>query len=67
MATKVSTLSSRMLSAAANVATQMGGGTSTAEVQALARLLDTMSRRRDLWVPVAKYSLPTDMKEILPG
>ena len=67
MATKLSTLSSRMLSNAANVATQMGGGTTTAEVQNLARLLDTLSNRNDLWVPAAKLSLTNSLTEILPG
>lgn len=45
MAISLATAASRVLAAAANIATEMGGGTTTAEVQALAEFLRVCSTR----------------------
>ncbi len=45
MAISLTTAGSRITAAAANVATQMGGGTTTAEVQAIGALLSAAGER----------------------
>lgn len=54
MAQKMSDLATKKLSAAANVATQMGGGTTTAEVQGIAEILKVLAARPDLAFPIMK-------------
>lgn len=53
-AISLSTAATRMAAAAANVATQMGGGTTSAQVTAIATLLATLSLRNDLAFPALK-------------
>ncbi len=52
MAQKFSDLSGKSRTAAANVATQMGGGTTTAEAAGIAEVLKVMSLRPDLAHPI---------------
>lgn len=52
MAIKLSAAASRVLAGRANVATQMGGGTTQAEVQGIADILDVMAKRPDLAQPI---------------
>lgn len=49
---KFSDLSNRSRVAAANVATQMGGGTTTAEVAGFAEVMKVLSLRPDLAHPI---------------
>lgn len=67
MAQKLSALATLITTQAAGVATAMGGGTTTGEVQDLGRLLTVLSGRQDLYVPVVKGALPTILDDILVG
>ncbi len=65
MAITISTAASRLTAAAANVATQMGGGTTTAEVQAIAEFLLQLSRRNDLAINAMQIANQTTIKQLL--
>lgn len=56
MAISLTNAASRMLAAASNVATQMGSGTTEAEVQGLADLLGLLAKRRDLSIPALELT-----------
>ena len=47
MAISIATAATRITAAASNVATQMGGGTTAAEVQAIGKLLAVLADRPD--------------------
>ncbi len=67
MAQKLSAIASSMLTNAAATATAIAGGTTTAEVQDLARLLTVLSTRNDLVQPGIQQAYPNQLKNILPG
>lgn len=59
MALSVTTFASRMNSAAANVATQMGSGTTQAEVEGMAAVLTALSNRQELMNHLIKLANTT--------
>lgn len=63
MPQKLSAFGTKKNSAAANVATQMGGGTTAAEVQGIAELLRVMALRPDLAQPLLMLC---DQSKVLP-
>lgn len=63
MAQKLSDFGTKSRVAAANVATQMGGGTTSAEVAGLAELLRVMALRPDLAQPLLMLC---DQTKLLP-
>jgi hypothetical protein len=67
MAQKLSALATKMTAAAANVATQMGGGTTTAEIQDLAKVLTVLASRNDLIDPAIGLCYPSLPNNILTG
>lgn len=56
MTIALSTAATRLAANAANVATQMGGGTTAAEVTALAAMLTVLSLHNDLAFPAIKIA-----------
>jgi hypothetical protein len=54
MAQKLSAFATKQHSAANNVATQMGGGTTRAEMEGIAEVLKVMSLRPDLAAPILR-------------
>lgn len=56
MTIALSTAATRLSANAANVATQMGGGTTAAEVTALAAMLTVLALRNDLSFPAIKLA-----------
>jgi hypothetical protein len=56
MAISIATAATRLAAAAANVATQMGGGTTAAEVTALASLLTVLAGRPADSIPLLKLA-----------
>jgi hypothetical protein len=60
MAISVTDAGSRITANAANVATQMGGGTTTAEATAIGALLTALSSRQDLMNHIIKLANTTD-------
>jgi hypothetical protein len=68
MAITLTNAGSRITANAANVATQMGGGTTTAEATMIGALLTILSRRPDLAQPPASLLTTTDGQQIVtPG
>lgn len=54
MAQKFSDLANKSRTAAANIATQMGGGTTTAEAAGVAEVMRVLALRPDLAFPILK-------------
>jgi len=53
---RLSVAATRIIAAATNIATEMGSGTTAAEVQALGALLDVLALRPDLTVQAMKLN-----------
>ena len=64
MAKSISTHATNLATNAANVATQMGGGTTTAEAQGIAEILKVLSNRHDIAATVLKLC---DQTKTLPN
>lgn len=61
MAISVTDSGSRITANAANVATQMGGGTTEAEAAGIGALLTALSQRQDLMNHIIKLANTTDV------
>lgn len=66
MAIKLSVAATRVFSGRVNVATQMGGGTTAAEVQGISDILSVMAQRPDLAQPILLLTT-TGKTNIQPG
>lgn len=66
MAVTLSTLAAEVAADAAAIATEIGGGRTTAEITALAGLLGVLALRNDLAVPAMNLLSDTDRVEISP-
>jgi hypothetical protein len=67
MAQKLSALAGLLYTNAANVATQMGGGTTQAEVEDLGKLLTAIAPMPEVVTTYSKRALPTVIDQVLPG
>lgn len=66
MAVRLSVLAAEVAADAAAIATEIGGGRTTAEITALAGLLAVLGSRNDLAVPAMQLLSATDRVEISP-
>jgi hypothetical protein len=66
MAVRLSVLAAEVLADAAAIATEIGGGRTTAEITALAGLLAVLGDRNDLAQPPLQLLSATDRVEISP-
>jgi len=64
MAVRLSVLAAEVLADAAAIATEIGGGRTTAEITALAGLLDVLGKRNDLSVPPLELLNRTDNAQL---
>lgn len=64
MAQTLTSMGTKVTANAANVATQMGGGTTTAEAQAIGALLTVLGTRPDLAWPAVALVAPTTAVQI---
>lgn len=67
MAISLDTAATRLAANAANVATQMGGGTTAAEVTGLAEFIRVLSTRNDLAFTAMKLGDQTKIKDTKPN
>lgn len=66
MAVRLSVLSAEIIADAAAIATEIGGGRTTAEIVALGGLLNTLALRNDLAQNAMQLLSATDRAEISP-
>lgn len=67
MAVKLSTFGAAIVADATGLATELGGGATAAEFQALGRFLIAISTRNDLAVPALKLAYAGDVNALLLG
>lgn len=66
MTVRLSVLAAEIATDAAAIATEIGGGRTTAEITALAGLLAVLGRRNDLAVPPLELLSRTDNAQLAP-